>query len=96
MLKFQMTLNLLRHEGRLMPRLTYKKTLSLGEAISSVCFFGVGVVWLSEGIDFLILDQFLRASGLFLCSILSFAACLRYVIQNVLFKLFVGFYTYET
>ena len=95
MLKFQMTLNLLRQEGRLMPRLTYKKTLSLGEAISSVCFFGVGVVWLSEGIDFLILDQFLRASGLFLCAILSFAACLRYVIQNVLFKLLVGFDTYE-
>ena len=78
-----------------MPRLTYKKTLSLGEAISSVCFFGVGVVLLSEGIDFLILDQFLRASGLFLCAILSFAACLRYVIQNVLFKLLVGFDTYE-
>jgi hypothetical protein len=79
-----------------MPRLTYKKTLSLGEAISSVCFFGVGVVWLSEGIDFFILDQFLRASGLFLCATLSFAACLRYVIQNVLFKLFVGFDSHET
>ena len=74
-----------------MPRLTYKKSLSLGEAISSVCFFGIGVVWLSEGIDFFALGQFFRASGLFLCAILSFAACLRYVIQNVLFKLFVGF-----
>jgi hypothetical protein len=63
-----------------MPRLTYKKSLSLGEAISSVCFFGVGVVWL-----------FFRAFGLFLCAIFSLAACFRYVIQNVLFKLFVGF-----
>jgi len=74
-----------------MPRLTYKKSLSLGEAISSVCFFGVGVVWLSEAIDFVIAEQFVRAAGLFLCSALSFAACLRYVIQNFLFKLFVGF-----
>ena len=74
-----------------MPRLTYKKSLSLGEAISSVCFFGIGVVWLSECIDFFALGQFFRGSGLFLCAILSFAACLRYVIQNVLFKLFVGF-----
>ena len=79
-----------------MPRLTYKKSLSLGEAISSVCFFGVGVVWLSEGIDFYLLNQFLRASGLFLCAMLSFAACLRYVIQNVLFKLIVGFDIHET
>ena len=79
-----------------MPRLTYKKSLSLGEAISSVCFFGVGVVWLSEGIDFYIMDQFLRASGLFLCAMLSFAACLRYVIQNVLFKLIVGVDIHET
>jgi uncharacterized membrane protein len=79
-----------------MPRLTYKKSLSLGEAISSVCFFGVGVVWLSEGIDFYILNQFLRASGLFLCAMLSFAACLRYVIQNVLFKLIVGVDIHET
>ena len=74
-----------------MPRLTYKKSQSLGEAISSVCFFGVGLVWLSKGIDFFILDQFLRALGLFLCAILSFAACLRYVIQNTLFKYLVGF-----
>ncbi|MDG1935228.1 MAG: hypothetical protein P8I83_02235 [Paracoccaceae bacterium] len=79
-----------------MPRLTYKKSLSLGEAISSVCFFGVGVIWLSEGIDFFVLDQFLRASGLFLCATLSFAACLRYVIQNFLFKLLVGFDIHET
>ena len=34
-----------------MPRLAYKKSMSLGEAISSVCFFGVGVVWLSQGMD---------------------------------------------
>jgi hypothetical protein len=74
-----------------MPRLTYKKSLSLGEAISSVCFFGVGVVWLSQGIDFFALGQFFRAFGLFLCAIFSLAACFRYVIQNVLFKLFVGF-----
>ena len=73
-----------------MPRLTYKKSVSLGEAISSVCFFGVGVVWLSKGIDFVIMHEFLRAAGLFLCSFLSFAACLRYVIQNLLFKLLVG------
>jgi hypothetical protein len=79
-----------------MPRLTYKKSLSLGEAISSVCFFGVGVVWLSEGIDFYLLNQFLRAFGLFLCAILSFAACLRYVIQNVLFKLIFGVDIHET
>ena len=79
-----------------MPRLTYKKSLSLGEAISSVCFFGVGVIWLSEGIDFFVLGQFLRASGLFLCATLSFAACLRYVIQNFLFKLLVGFDIHET
>ena len=74
-----------------MPRLTYKKSQSLGEAISSVCFFGVGIVWLSKGIDFFMLDQFLRAFGLFLCSFVSFAACLRYVIQNALFKYLVGF-----
>ena len=74
-----------------MPRLTYKKSLSLGEAISSVCFFGVGVVWLSEGINFLITQEYLRAVGLFMCSFMSFAACLRYVIQNLLFKMFVGF-----
>ena len=72
-----------------MPRLTYKESVSLGEAISSVCFFGVGVVWLSKGIDFVITQEFFRAAGMFLCSILSFAACLRYVIQNLLFKLLV-------
>lgn len=73
-----------------MPRLTYKKSQSLGEAISSVCFFGVGIVWLSKGLDFFILDQFLRAFGLFLCSLVSFAACFRYAIQNALFKYLVG------
>ena len=75
----------------MMPRLTYKKSLSLGEAISSVCFFGVGIVWLSEAIDFLTTQEFVRAAGLFFCSGLSFAACLRYVIGNFLFKMLVGF-----
>ena len=78
-----------------MPRLTYKKSTSLGEAISSVCFFGVGIVWLSEGIDFFVLEQFMRASGLFLCSFLSFAACFRNVIQNTLFKFLIGLDTHE-
>ena len=74
-----------------MPRLVYKKSLSLGEAISSVCFFGVGVVWLSQGINMIDVGAYWRSAGLFLCALVSIAACLRYVIQNTLFKLFVGF-----
>ena len=70
-----------------MPRLTYKKKISLGEAISSVCFFGVGVVWLSKGLDFFSAGQTLRAFGLFLCSLISFAASMRFTIQNTLYKL---------
>ena len=74
-----------------MPRLAYKKSVSLGEAISSVCFFGVGIVWLSKGIDMIEIGAYWRAAGLFVCSLISFAACLRHVIQNTLFKLLVGF-----
>ncbi len=74
-----------------MLRLTYKKSMSLGEAISSVCFFGVGVVWLSQGLDMIEAEAYWRAVGLLFCALVSFAACLRYVIQNTLFKLFVGF-----
>ena len=72
-----------------MPRLVYKKSLSLGEAISSVCFFGIGIVWLSKGIDMIELGFYWRSTGLFLCALVSFAACLRYTIQNTLFKIFV-------
>ncbi len=74
-----------------MPRLAYKKSLSLGEAISSVCFFGVGIVWLSQGLDMIEKGAYWRSAGLLICALLSFAACLRYTIQNTLFKLFVGF-----
>ena len=74
-----------------MPRLAYKKSMSLGEAISSVCFFGVGVVWLSQGITMIEIGAYWRSAGLFICAMVSFAACLRYVIQNTLFKLLVGF-----
>ncbi len=73
-----------------MPRLAYKKSMSLGEAISSVCFFGIGVMWLSRGIDMIEIGSYWRSAGLFLCALVSFAACLRYVIQNALFKLFAG------
>ena len=68
-------------------RLTYKKSLSLGEAISSVCFFGVGFVWLSYGLEYFAADRFWSASGMFICAFFSFVACIRYVIQNALFKL---------
>lgn len=74
-----------------MPRLTYKKSMSLGEAISSVCFFGVGIVWLSHALDHVEMGDWLRAFGLFSCSIISIMACFRYVIQNFLFKIYVGF-----
>ena len=74
-----------------MPRLAYKKSMSLGEAISSVCFFGVGVVWLSQAVDMIEAGALWRSAGLFVCALVSFAACLRYVIQNTLFKLFIGF-----
>ena len=74
-----------------MPRLAYKKSMSLGEAISSVCFFGVGVIWLSHGVDMIEKGAYWRSAALFLCALLSFAACFRYTIQNTLFKLFVGF-----
>ena len=74
-----------------MPRLAYKKSMSLGEAISSVCFFGVGIVWLSQGMDMIDAEAYWRAAGLFICGLVSLAACLRFVIQNALFKLFVGF-----
>ena len=73
-----------------MPRLSYKKSMSLGEAISSVCFFGVGIVWLSQGMDMIAADAYWRAAGLFICGLVSLTACFRYVIQNTLFKLFVG------
>ena len=73
-----------------MPRITYKKSVSMGEAISSLCFFFVGVIWLSHGVDFFEAGNFWRASGLFLCSIISFAACLRFVIQNFVFNLMVA------
>ena len=73
-----------------MPRLTYKNSISLGEAISSVCFFGIGIVWLSKGLDFLESGDFLRAFGLFVCAFISVAASLRFVIQNILYKIFVG------
>ena len=49
-----------------MPRLSYKKSMSLGEAISSVCFFGVGIVWLSQGMDMIDADAYWRGS-LFIC-----------------------------
>ena len=65
--------------------------MSLGEAISSVCFFGVGVIWLSHGVDMIEKGAYWRSAALFLCALLSFAACFRYTIQNTLFKLFVGF-----
>ena len=71
----------------MMPRLTYKKKISFGEAISSVCFFGIGVVWLSKGLDFLSAGETLRAFGLFLCALISFAASVRFTIQNALYKL---------
>ena len=74
-----------------MPRLTYKKSTSLGEAISSVCFFSVGIVWLSYGLDHVEMGDWLRATGLFLCSIISIMACFRYVISNLLFKIYIGF-----
>ena len=74
-----------------MPRLAYKKSLSLGEAISSVCFFGVGVVWLSQGLDMFEKGAYWRSTALFFLALLSFAACLRYTIQNTLYKIFVGF-----
>ena len=74
-----------------MPRLAYKKSMSLGEAISSVCFFGVGVVWLSQGMDMIYAEAYWRAAGLFICALVCVAACFRYVIQNTLFKLLVGF-----
>ena len=64
--------------------------MSLGEAISSVCFFGVGVVWLSQGMDMIYVEAYWRAAGLFICGLVCLAACFRYVIQNTLFKLFVG------
>ena len=73
-----------------MPRLAYKKSMSLGEAISSVCFFGVGIVWLSQGMDMIDAEAYWRAAGLFICGLVCLAACFRYVIQNMLFKLFVG------
>ena len=41
-----------------MPRITYKKSISMGEAISSLCFFFVGVIWLSHGVDFFETGQF--------------------------------------
>ena len=74
-----------------MPRLAYKKSMSLGEAISSVCFFGVGVVWLSQGMDMIDAESYWRAAGLFISGLVCLAACFRYAIQNTLFKLFVGF-----
>ena len=70
-----------------MVRLVYKKSLSMGEAISSVCFFGVGFVWLSYGFEYFAAAQFWSAAGMFICAFFSFAACIRYVIQNALFKL---------
>ena len=74
-----------------MPRLTYKKNISFGEAISSVCFFGVGVVWLSKGLDFFSAGEILRAIALFLCALISFAAAFRFTIQNTLYKLFADY-----
>ena len=71
----------------MMPRLTYKKKISFGEAISSVCFFGIGVVWLSKGLDFFSAGETLRAFGLFLCALISFADSIRFTIQNTLYKL---------
>ena len=73
-----------------MPRITYKKSVSMGDAISSLCFFFVGVIWLSHGVDFFEAGNFWRALGLFLYSIISFAACLRFVIQNFVFNLMVA------
>ena len=73
-----------------MPRLAYKKSMSLGEAISSVCFFGVGVVWLSQGMDMIDVEAYWRAAGLFICGLVCLAACFRNVIQNTLFKFLVG------
>lgn len=70
-----------------MVRLAYKKSLSMGEAISSVCFFGVGFVWLSYGFEYFSENLFWSASGMFICAFFSFAACMRYVIQNALLKL---------
>ncbi|MBT6533405.1 MAG: hypothetical protein HOM03_10605 [Marinovum sp.] len=70
-----------------MPRITYKKSVSMGEAISSLCFFFVGVIWLSHGVDFFETGNLWRALGLFICAIISFAACLRFVIQNFVFNL---------
>ncbi len=73
-----------------MPRLTYKKKISFGEAISSVCFFGIGVVWLSKGLEFFAAGETFRAFGLFLCALISFAASVRFTIQNTLYKLFLS------
>jgi len=52
-----------------MVRLAYKKSLSMGEAISSVCFFGVGFVWLSYGFEYFAAAQFWSASGMFICCV---------------------------
>lgn len=73
-----------------MPRITYKKSVSMGEAISSLCFFFVGVIWLSHGVEFFESGNLWRAIGLFLCAFISFAACLRFVIQNFVFNLMVA------
>ena len=73
-----------------MPRIIYKKSVSMGEAISSLCFFFVGIIWLSQGVDFYETGNLWRALGLFMCAIISFAACLRFVIQNFVFNLMVA------
>ena len=73
-----------------MPRITYKKSVSMGEAIRSLCFFFVGIIWISHGVDFFETGNVWRALGLFVCAIISFAACLRFVIQNFIFNLMVA------
>ena len=72
-----------------MPRLAYKKSMSLGRP-SARSVFGVGIVWLSHGMDMIDAEAYWRAAG-YLSADCLLAACFRYVIQNTLFKLFVGF-----
>ena len=66
-----------------MPRLSYKKSMSLGGHQLGL-FFGVGIVWLSQGMDMIAADVWRAAGRLSRIGLPS--ACFRYVIQNTLFK----------
>lgn len=61
----------------------YRKHTSMGELISSACFFCVGLWWLLEAGDAYVAENYVRAGFLAICSLACLLATFRYPLNNL-------------